>query len=202
MLYNFYKTYNFFDYFKLNKLLDSTIINEIEQNVSTLDFEKGIVSDSENKSLSRKSNIKWIYNNHNTLKIFEHLSKTIITTNNQHFNFSIKGSKDPLQYVEYSSNIKGYYDWHQDDIFNFEPNIPLNFLRKLSLTIQLSDPNEYEGGDLEISLPQPEKNIIVKVPREKGKIIIFPSYLFHRITPVTKGIRKSLVWWVGGSPFK
>jgi PKHD-type hydroxylase len=70
--------------------------------------------------------------------------------------------------------------------------------RKISITVQLSDPNDYEGGVLELNVG----NTIVQMPKEKGCAVLFPSYILHRVTPVTKGIRKSLVLWVGGTTFK
>ena len=69
--------------------------------------------------------------------------------------------------------------------------------RKLSVSVQLSDPSEYEGGDLELMV---NRNYI-KVPKEKGTIIFFPSYLTHRVTKVTSGKRNSLVAWFHGPSF-
>ena len=89
---------------------------------------------------------------------------------------------------------QNYYDWHVDIGPTFAS------YRKLSMVIQLSNPEEYEGGDLQIFDPiVSDENFPYKsVPKKKGSIIVFPSFLPHRVTPVTGGIRKSLVWWVGG----
>ena len=70
--------------------------------------------------------------------------------------------------------------------------------RKLSLSLQLSAPEDYEGGDLELWFGGEP----VKANRERGMITFFPSYVMHRVTPVTKGVRYSLVCWVSGPPFK
>jgi PKHD-type hydroxylase len=70
--------------------------------------------------------------------------------------------------------------------------------RKLSITVQLSDPSEYEGGELQFMINQH----IITAPKEKGTAIIFPSFALHRVTPVTKGARKSIVGWIGGPPYK
>jgi len=70
--------------------------------------------------------------------------------------------------------------------------------RKISITVQLSDPDEYEGGDFEFLIGKE----IIKLPRKKGCAIVFPSYFLHRVTPVTKGTRKSLVLWGSGQPFR
>ena len=75
-------------------------------------------------------------------------------------------------------------------------------LRKVSLTVQLSDPSEYEGGDLEISKGGLSEDSGYKMHRGKGTVVIFPSYMMHRVTPVTRGTRRSFVLWVGGSHYK
>lgn len=69
--------------------------------------------------------------------------------------------------------------------------------RKVSVTVQLSSPEEYEGGDLEFNLGN-----VISGPREQGAAVIFPSFYLHRVTPITKGVRKSFVLWVGGEPYK
>ncbi|MFT7073376.1 MAG: PKHD-type hydroxylase [Patiriisocius sp.] len=66
------------------------------------------------------------------------------------------------------------------------------------MTIQLSDPNDYEGGDLRFMINKE----IVNAPKEKGTIIIFPSFIMHRVTPITKGTRQSIVGWVSGPPYR
>ena len=70
--------------------------------------------------------------------------------------------------------------------------------RKISCTIQLSDPDEYEGGDLEIWTGGDFKTI----ERKQGCAILFPSFLMHRVTPITKGTRRSIVLWMGGDSYK
>ena len=66
------------------------------------------------------------------------------------------------------------------------------------MSIQLTDPSEYEGGELQLK----SKNSITTVSKKKGTIIFFPSFMLHRVTPVTKGVRHSLVGWITGPPFK
>jgi PKHD-type hydroxylase len=70
--------------------------------------------------------------------------------------------------------------------------------RKLSLTVQLSDPAHYEGGVLQFMLNQK----IVDAPKERGTVIVFPSFMMHRVTPVERGVRRSLVGWVSGHPYR
>ena len=101
----------------------------------------------------------------------------------------------------------GFYDWHQDSFTQPEvlkKNNGLN--RKISLSILLNDPSEYEGGDFEFDMrnhEDPKFNKIEKVPfKEQGTLIIFPSFSFHRVLPVTKGVRYSLVNWVKGPDWR
>jgi PKHD-type hydroxylase len=93
-----------------------------------------------------------------------------------------------LQVATYS--VGEHYDWHID----LGPG--KNSSRKLSLSLQLSDSSEYEGGELEFM------NVKEKTSREIGTLITFPAFLTHRVTPVTKGTRKSLVAWISGDSFR
>jgi PKHD-type hydroxylase len=96
------------------------------------------------------------------------------------------------QIARYSSDVQGHYDWHIDlgtDRFS---------RRKLSLTVQLSAANAYEGGDLEFHL----SGLDCVRMRQQGTLIAFPSFHEHRVTPVTRGERFSLVAWVDGPPFR
>jgi PKHD-type hydroxylase len=119
-------------------------------------------------------------------------------------------SLEPLQYSNY--NEGDYYDWHNDQ---HESAYPDGLVRKLSFTIFLND--DYEGGEFEICKLSGSKklpkinvtNINQKIITDEdrlqpsiGTIIIFPSYVWHRVAPVTKGIRKSLVGWILGKPFR
>ena len=126
--------------------------------------------------------------------ISEALSKLIERSNQNLWGFELGSIIEQIQYTEYHAEDKGHYDWHLD-IGNDQYS-----LRKISLTVQLSDPNDYEGGLLELNHAGDDKSITA--PTTKGSVFVFPSYLRHRVTPVTKGIRKSLVLWVGGNQFR
>jgi len=122
---------------------------------------------------------------------------------------------EACQFTKYG--VDQYYGWHCDSwdrpYGDEEPNPNLQGkVRKLSMTISLSDPSEYEGGNLEFdfrnySKPDDEKDRLSKRKecteiRPKGSIVVFPSYVYHRVTPVTKGTRYSLVCWSVGKPFR
>ena len=188
-----YKTPSLFSYFLSKELFSLHNINFLDKQISSLPSQEGEAMFNPITDNSRKSIIKWIPNNSTFSGLYNILQNYILESNLSQWNFDITFSIDPIQYTVYNSGNYGKYDWHIDGMNND---------RKLSIVIQLTDPNEYEGGDLELYFPHPKSPEIFRVPKERGKVIVFPSYLYHRVTPVTKGIRKSLVWWVGGAPFR
>lgn len=138
----------------------------------------------------RKSNLKWIHIDDKSHWVYDKI-KNFIVEANQIWKFDLSSILDSIQYTEYYDN-GGHYGWHMD----IGPP-PINH-RKVSITIQLSNPEDYDGGELELWTGSG----IQKVEKHKGCAILFPSYMLHRITPVTKGTRRSLVLWVGGSTYR
>ena len=151
----------------------------------------------------RKSDVvwmsdRWIYN-----EIQPYINQA---NSNSGWNFEWDWS-EACQFTEYKKGQ--YYDWHCDSYeepYN-NPENPTTHgkLRKLSMTVSLTDPEEYEGGDLEFDFRNTDKGSqprICEEIRKKGSVIIFPSFVWHRVKPVTKGIRHSLVCWNLGYPFK
>jgi len=141
----------------------------------------------------RSSRIKWLPQDIEFKSLYDTLADLISQKNKEYWNFDIHTFSEDIQYAEYHAEDKGHYNWHMD----LGPDQAS--LRKISVTIQLTDPNEYEGGDLEFNQGG---EIFGTAPKSKGSISIFPSYVLHRVTPVTKGVRKSLVVWVGGTHFR
>lgn len=140
----------------------------------------------------RFSKTGWITLNPETQFIYDKLGWIARQLNGQFFDFDIWGFAEDLQYTVYNGN-GGHYAWHLDRGGNTS-NTP----RKLSLVLQLSDPSDYEGGDLEIL----EGSEPIQIKKEKGMVAAFPSFVLHRVTPVTKGIRKTCVVWLTGPRFK
>jgi PKHD-type hydroxylase len=137
----------------------------------------------------RKSDIHWIYFSEEVRWIYEKISNIVMGCNNERYGFQLSGIDDALQIGRYSDG--GHYDWHQD----FGQGPVSN--RKLSISVQLDDPSEYTGGKLQfIGLPDNEASF------KKGSLTIFPSFMTHRVTPVTEGVRHSLVSWIVGHPFR
>tara|TARA_R110002051_G_scaffold218067_1_gene282000 strand:- start:123 stop:704 length:582 start_codon:yes stop_codon:yes gene_type:complete len=111
--------------------------------------------------------------------------------NKNHFGFGDIQITEQAQFTEYPEG--GFYDWHMDTDVNMQYEPPV---RKISMTLLLSPENQFEGGNLELMAPGKKVNL------KQGHAIIFASFLNHRVAPVTKGVRQSLVMWFGGEPFK
>jgi PKHD-type hydroxylase len=139
---------------------------------------------------TRTSHISWIPFN-KMPEMYSTLEQIVNKTNNNHFGFEGVKITEQAQYTEYPAG--GFYDWHIDsDIVGMnEPPV-----RKISMTCLLSHESEFEGGGLELMSDG-------KIARPKqGQAIFFASYIRHRVIPITKGIRKSLVMWFGGPSFR
>jgi PKHD-type hydroxylase len=138
----------------------------------------------------RRSQVSWLENNPNTKWVFEKLGHAASQLNADYFRFDLTGFGESLQLTNYDQSENGMYGWHQD--YNSKIS------RKLSLTVQLTDASEYEGGNLQIMTSGNSAN----ARKQRGLIVAFPSYVLHQITPVTQGSRQSLVAWVSGPAFK
>jgi len=149
----------------------------------------------------RHSDIIWM----NDQWIYQKIVPYINAANkNAGWNFDFDWS-ETCQFTEYKKNQ--YYDWHCDTAEDPYVSDDINIngkIRKLSVTVSLTDPSTYKGGDFQIQFRNREKVFAHNVDEIKGRgsIIVFPSHIFHRVTPVTKGTRYSLVIWSVGKPFK
>lgn len=172
--------------------------NNLLQKVGSDDFVSGQVGDGNLDTGIRRSKIKFIQASDIQFKdLFDELWIMALEANKAFFNFHLS-KLDYIQIGKYDAEDKGEYASHQDVFWmNNDPN----FHRKLSCSIQLSDPADYEGGDLFLDgLPceQPPVNDI----RYQGTSIFFPSFVYHRVTPVTRGTRYSLVAWFDGPKWR
>ena len=120
------------------------------------------------------------------------IERTMKQVNGNHFGYEGMQITETAQFTEYPKG--GFYDWHMDaDVSGInEPPV-----RKISMTILLSNPSEFEGGDLEFMSEGNKPPQLIQ-----GQAIFFCSLLRHRVAKVKKGIRRSLVMWFGGTPFK
>ena len=139
---------------------------------------------------TRTSHISWIPFN-KMPEMYKTVERLMLKTNANHFGFENMQITEQAQYTEYPEG--GFYDWHTDNNVMMAHEPPV---RKISMTLLLSPESEFEGGGLELM----DEN---KVARPKqGQAIFFASFIRHRVIPITKGVRKSLVMWFGGTPFK
>ena len=180
------------NYYWYQEGLNLEDLTNLDKLAATYPYTKGtIVGNDEIVESIRKSKIKWIHPNDDSQWLYDKIINMVVEANNTMWNFNLYSVIDSIQYTEYSEG-GGHYDWHMD----IGPGSISH--RKVSITIQLSDPSEYEGGDLELWYG----GSTIQIPKNKGLTVIFPSFSMHRVTPITKGVRKSLVLWVGGEHYK
>lgn len=180
-------------------LFSSNEIEKILNDLEPLSYENAYVQDPKTSKQNwveddwRKSRLKWIPQDEKFSWVYYKIMENIVRINSNAWKYDITHFHGMAQYTEYPSDIKGNYNWHLDigteDIC----------FRKLSVSLQLSDSSSYKGGDLEIYKGGDD---VIKADRELGTAIFFPSFILHRVKPVTEGIRKSLVFWIGGPAFK
>jgi len=170
-------------------------LNSIERGLKNIEYVRATTAGGPIDD--RKSNIKWIPHTQEWDWLYYKLMELAEIANDECWHFDLNSVPEMIQYTEYNSDELGKYDWHQD-IGPGELSV-----RKISITVQLSDNHEYEGGDLcfwnggeslETNYDVANKGI--------GNVVIFPSYLVHSVKPVTKGTRKSFVLWLGGGHYK
>lgn len=165
----------------------------IENMTNELPFQDAVTGEGENSKVSdyRKSRIKWCPQNKQWKWVYQKLHDMIVGANDAMWKFDLNCMNEQIQYTEYYGSNEGGYHWHMDCGQEIQNQ------RKISVTVQLSAPDEYEGGDLQFNIGRQ-----ITAPRVQGAAVIFPSFYLHRVTPVTKGVRKSFVLWVGGEPYR
>lgn len=138
----------------------------------------------------RKSEVAWLYPSDDLDWAYRRLTDIIMSLNERFFKFDLFGATEGFQFTKYVAP-GGKYGKHIDSATG-------TMIRKLSFTLQLSEPDSYKGGDL--CLYFGDKPEVMK--REQGFVALFPSYVLHEVKPVTHGTRYSLVSWITGNPFK
>ena len=152
---------------------------------------KGMIKGTtRSKSDVRESKISWLYSSDEMEWAFRRVTDMVLDLNERFFNFDIFGLNEGFQFTNYKAP-SNKYGKHVDRSSDF-------IVRKLSISIQLTDPKEYEGGELYLY----EDDQGVLMDKKQGTLIMFPSYVLHEVKPVTKGERNSLVTWVTGNQFK
>jgi PKHD-type hydroxylase len=139
----------------------------------------------------RVTQTAWIPPSLETKWLYDRMQGAVRTINDQVWQFDLRGFSEHFQYAVYHGNEGGHFDWHVDQG-------DLTQSRKLSLSLQLSDPSEYDGCELQL---QGGRRTEI-APKQRGALIAFPSYVLHRVTPITRGTRKALVVWTTGPRFR
>ena len=171
-------------------------LNKIEREVESIPLEPATIFSSTTAEVAdeiRSSSVRWIPQDSQWFWVYNKLKNYIKEANDTLWNFDLVSMPEQIQYTEYYADAKGHYGWHQD----IGPGIGSH--RKISVTVQLSEADDYEGGELEFMYGS---NSTVTAPRGAGVVVIFPSYMMHQVSEVTKGTRKSFVLWVGGEHYK
>ena len=198
---------HYYWYFK--SIIPERICNDIVKYGHQMQDQMAVTGGYENKKLDKKqvkdlkkkrdSNVVWMSDKW----IYREIQPYIHEANrNAGWNFEWDFS-EACQFTKYKKGQ--FYDWHCDALKKNESKI-----RKLSMTCQLTDPSEYKGGELEFDfrlynpIKRDESRHVVteKKALSKGSIIVFPSFTWHRVKPVQKGTRYSLVVWCRGEKFK
>jgi PKHD-type hydroxylase len=155
--------------------------------------DKGLIKgETKGESDVRDCKISWLYSNDDIDWVFRRVTDIVLNLNEKFFKFDLFGLNEGFQFTNYKAP-SGKYGKHVDRGINTP-------VRKLSISIQLTEPKEYEGGELKLyDGEDDEANVMDKA---QGTLIMFPSYVLHEVMPVTKGERNSLVTWVTGKQFK
>ena len=202
---------NFNDFYYFKGVFTDELIERIHAMVydNNHKFEKGGTGYAEiggiDQNESNNRDIAYVPCVDHSFFVYEILEKCVTEANTALFQFDINYVTDALHYVIYPTpnqpdtlgqvrEIGGHLDWHMD-IGQGGVN-----RRKLATTVQLSAPDEYEGGDFQVWYGGSDG--FITLPREKGDVLIFPTFYLHRVTPITKGERRALVYWTGGEPFR
>jgi PKHD-type hydroxylase len=168
-------------------------LKKIYKDVGELPFSKATTFANDDDKSMRSSSVKWIPQDEKWQWLYEKLMQLAVDANKELWNFDLISAPELIQYTEYYASEEGHYDWHQD----IGPGV--GSFRKVSITVQLSDSDEYEGGDLQLWYGG---NSSINAERGAGVVVVFPSYMMHRVSKVTKGTRRSFVLWVGGQHYK
>ena len=143
----------------------------------------------------RRTLVAWVARNPETDLFYRRLEDAVLALNARFFRFDLSGLAT-LQYALYGGPDGGHFDWHKD--YGRDPSDPAREPRKLTLSLQLSDPSDYQGCDLQVRAG----NQIDIAPRARGTLVAFPANVLHQVTPIRSGVRKALVVWAVGPEFR
>ena len=180
----------------LDKIVKTIDSKDIKFNYDRIDRYK---TEPKDNVYWRKSQINWLDDSF-IIKYFSDLASDINSKAN--WNLNISGGSERVQYTQYG--IGDFYDWHEDEgePRPLSPNLDVLSVRKISMTMFLND--DFDGGEFDIEIHSSMLGRECRyetIPSKKGTVVFFKSDYFHRVRPVIKGLRKSLVIWWHGLPY-
>jgi PKHD-type hydroxylase len=152
----------------------------------------GLVGGLHNHNI-RRADIAWLDDKTSAAWVMERIVSGVAEANRDRFDFDITDFRERLQVASYDESVEGHYDWHSDI-----GDGPIARWRKLTIVVQLSEPESYDGGALEINLG----SACATAERGVGDATLFASFMLHRVAPVTRGTRHSLTCWCHGPAFR
>ena len=143
----------------------------------------------------RATKVAWVPREPRTEQLYLRIEEAVLHLNARYFRFDLSGLVD-FQYALYGGTEGGHFDWHKD--YGRDPSDPGQEPRKLTLSLQLSAPSDYEGCELQVR----GGHQIDTAPKERGTLIAFPANVLHQVTPIISGVRRALVVWAVGPEFR
>jgi PKHD-type hydroxylase len=169
-------------------------LDALERHCDGLPLEQARLTGKSNDGI-RSTQVAWVHRNAQTEDLYLRMEAIVLRLNADLFRFDLTGLTT-MQYAVYRQEEAGYFDWHND--YGRYRGDPGQEPRKITISLQLSDAASYEGCDLEVRAAHP----IDVAPRERGTLFAFRANALHRVTPITRGVRKSLVIWAAGPEFR
>jgi len=168
-------------------------LDAIEKHGDALTHQKAELSGGGPADAIRVTRVAWFRRDAQTEAIYRRMEEAVLMLNGRFFRYDLSGLVD-FQYAIYDGSEGGHFDWHKDygRAYGAESQEP----RKLTLSLQLSQ--DYDGCELQAR----SGNAIDIAPKTRGTLVAFPAYVLHRVTPITRGVRKSLVVWAAGPEFR
>lgn len=172
--------------FSTGDLSEATVVDH------TLDVDRNI----------RESKVRFVKKEYENSWVFNKLNQLVYNINEEFYGFDLYGY-DSFQYTVYEGVMSGHYDWHSDLLYgiNLGDMIHNSITRKLTVVMLLNEPGvDFTGGEFQINVGRESEATTIDM--KKGSVIIFPSFVLHRVKPVLSGARKSVVIWVEGPKFR
>jgi PKHD-type hydroxylase len=168
----------------ITELGDSLVLEKAELSVGGQGYEN-----------IRSTLVSWVDRNPETEMLYRRMEDAVLALNARFFRFDLSGMAN-FQYALYGGPEGGHFDWHKD--YGRDPSDPAREPRKVTLSLQLSDPSGYEGCELQVRAG----NKIDIAPKARGTLVAFPANVLHQVTPILSGVRKTLVVWAVGPDFR